>query len=235
MPQTKLSHFTVHYSYGPEFHQVKKDIWSDHAYYFETANPEPIIIDAGAHIGLATLYWKKYYPQAQITAIEPNPHSRALLEQNIWENDLSEVTVIDRALSDQDKPITFFFPSNPTDWQLNSGLQPNAWNGQLEKTMDVHKVETIRLSSLLNQPIDLLKLDIEGAEQAVLLEGVDHLHNVKHLIMEFHPTASQSLDIITKTLKKAGFSEITYQQHNQIVDTPNLKQLVLIEAKRSDD
>lgn len=235
MSQTKLGHFTVHYSYGPEFHQAKKDIWSDHAYYFETSNPEPVIIDAGAHIGLATLYWKKYYPQAQITAIEPNPHSRALLEQNIWENDLSEVTVIDRALSDQNEPITFYFPSNSADWQLNSGLHPKAWNGQLEKTMEAHKVDTIRLSSLLKQPIDLLKLDIEGAEQAVLIEASDYLHNVKHLIMEFHPTAGQSLEIITKTLKKAGLSNITFHQHGQIVDKPNLKQLVLIETKRSDD
>lgn len=232
MPQTKLGHFTVHYANGPEFHQVKKDIWSDYAYYFDTSNPKPVIIDTGAHIGLATLYWKKYYPQAQITAIEPNPHSRALLEQNIWENDLSDVTVIDRALSDHGEPITFYFPSIPEDWQLNSGLQPKAWNGQLEKTMKAHKVETIRLSSLLYQPIDLLKLDIEGAEQAVLLEASEQLPNVKHLIMEFHPTPHQSLEIITKTLKKAGLSHIAFHQHSQIVDTPNLKQLFLVEADR---
>lgn len=235
MPQTHLGHFTVSFANSEEFHQVKKEIWSDHAYYFETNKLEPVIIDAGAHIGLATLYWKKYYPQAKIIAIEPNHYTRTLFEQNTWQNNLNDISVIDRALSDQDEPITFYFPRNLTDWQLNSGQLAQGWNGQLEKTMQAIKVNTIRLSSLLNQPVDLLKLDIEGGEQAVLIETRHCLHNVKHLIMEFHPTPSQSLEAITKIVTKAGLSNFTYHQHGQIVEKPNPKQLMLIEANRSND
>lgn len=234
MPQTHLGRFTVSFANFEEFHQVKKEIWSDHAYYFETSNLKPIIIDAGAHIGLATLYWKKYYPQAQIIAIEPNPYTRTLLEHNTWQNDLSDISIIDRALSDQNEPISLYFPSSQSDWQLNSGQSSRGWNGQLEKIMTAQKVSTIRLSSLLKQPIDLLKLDIEGAEQAVLIEASNHLHDVKHLIMEFHPTANQSLEAITMILTKIGLSNISYQQHGQIVEKPNHKQLVLVEAHRTE-
>jgi FkbM family methyltransferase len=78
-----------------------------HTYYFETDNPLPFIIDAGAQIGMSTLYFKKQYPGAEIVAIEPNTINFKLLEENIWENQLDNVTTIQAALTGYGSETSF--------------------------------------------------------------------------------------------------------------------------------
>ena len=73
MHQTKLAPFVVSYQNGQEFHHLKKEIWTEHLYYTEIDSVMPRIIDAGAHIGLASLYFAKTYPTAKILSLEPNP------------------------------------------------------------------------------------------------------------------------------------------------------------------
>ena len=79
----KIDQYEVNYHDKDELLHLKNEIFVHHCYYFETTVTNPKIIDAGAHIGLATLYFKKLFPFAEITAIEPQPISFKLLEQNV--------------------------------------------------------------------------------------------------------------------------------------------------------
>jgi len=72
--------------------EVKSEIFTSDLYYFETENSTPFIIDAGAHIGLVTLYFKKNYPDSEIIAIEPNPESFEILENNMYENQIDGIS-----------------------------------------------------------------------------------------------------------------------------------------------
>ena len=47
-------------------------------------------------------------------------------------------------------------------------------------------VKCVRLKDLLNEEIDFLKIDIEGAEFAVLKDCSDNLKNIKNLFVEYH-------------------------------------------------
>jgi hypothetical protein len=68
-------------------------------------------------------------------------------------------------------------------------------------------VPTIRLRDLLDDPIDLLKLDIEGAETEVLIDCTGALTNVERLFVEYHSFAEeeQRLDALINVLQEAGF------------------------------
>ncbi|SEP92798.1 methyltransferase, FkbM family [Solimonas aquatica] len=79
--------------------------------FFESADDAPLIVDAGAGIGLSSYYFKRLKPQARIRAFEPNPALRALLERNIARNKLSDIRIepegeaadiLDRAI---DEPV----------------------------------------------------------------------------------------------------------------------------------
>ena len=65
-------------------------------------------------------------------------------------------------------------------------------------------VEAVRLKEYLNQKVDFLKIDIEGAEYDVLKDIQPNLHFVQSLFLEYHGMFSQNkelveiLDIITK-------------------------------------
>jgi hypothetical protein len=68
-------------------------------------------------------------------------------------------------------------------------------------------VKSIRLKDYLNEPTDMLKLDIEGAEVIVLRDIRDSLDMVSNIFIEYHssPDKEQELDEIITILKYAGY------------------------------
>jgi len=227
MDSSKLGQFTVWYNNSEEFHRLKQEIFTHDTYYFESDTPQPVIIDAGAHIGLATLYFKKTFPGARITAIEPNPSSAVLLEKNIWENQLSDVIVVTSALAADAGQKTFYIDEGNTEWFSTSGFYPGAWNGQQEtKSLPM---PTLPLNDFLSHPVDFLKMDIEGSELEVLTAAGSQLQQVKHLIVEFHPGEDRPLSKLLDLLKRQQF-EITIWKDGKETSPTRARGLVLVEA-----
>ena len=229
-PFLQIDNRTVYYHNKEELLILKKEIFTQHCYYFETNTARPLIIDAGAHIGLSTLYFKKQLPLARVIAIEPNPTNFELLEKNIWDNKLANVNTIQVALDTHEGTTQLNIDRNQA-WYSTSSLLENAWNGDLPS--EPIEVKTMTLSGLLHEPVDLLKLDIEGSELAVLKEAEDKLNLVDQLFVEFHPHKGQTLTDLTNLLDKHQYrlsfskdgGELTlHQAHNSA--------LVLIHAQR---
>ena len=63
------------------------------SYAFDTRTDRPTIVDCGANIGLATLWFKQRYPRARILAFEPNPEAADVLDDALRRNDVDGVEV----------------------------------------------------------------------------------------------------------------------------------------------
>src|ERR1700739_2755043 len=59
-----------------------EEIFIGNEYFFESNRPDPVIIDCGANIGFATLYFKKSYPASKIICFEANPYAFEVLKEN---------------------------------------------------------------------------------------------------------------------------------------------------------
>lgn len=210
---SKIDTFTVFHANSEEYHQLKQEIFTKDTYYFESDSPTPRIIDAGAHIGLATLYFKKLYPEAVITAIEPNPISFSLLEQNIFENQLSSIDTHQCALGESQGETTYYRDKTKNQWHSTGGFIEGAWTNQQES--ESLPVTTHALAEFITEPIDFLKMDIEGAEQATLAAAGDSLKMVKELIVEFHPHRNQSLEDMLRVLDQY-FSTSLYKDGKEV-------------------
>lgn len=221
LDSAKLKNFTVFYHNSEEYHHLKREVFSHNEYYFETDNPAPVIIDAGAHIGLSTLYFKSLYPSAKIIAIEPNPTLFKILEKNVWENQLSDVTLIEGALASEQGTAELFVDSTKNEWWSTGSFTKGAWTKQQES--EALTVPTWTLSEFVTQHIDLLKLDIEGAEQAVLESSADALVLIDQIVMEYHSTKHQNLYYLSEMLKKHSY-KIEYAQDGKILEKFNIKQ-----------
>ena len=221
------------YLNSEEFHHVKREVWTEHCYYTEIENSAPTIIDVGAHIGLATLYFAKHFPTAQITSVEPNPITFKILEENVWQNRLEDrVTCIPKAVSLQLGKQQFWTNPKPSDWQLNASLSPTTWTNQpLPNSV---QVETITLSSLLRQPVDLLKIDVEGNELQLIQEAQEQLPNVNQVFIEFHPKDGNQLTELLELLQKHGFTYTLWKQGKQIQEN-QARGLVMIKASNQID
>lgn len=145
----------------------------------------PHCIDAGANIGIATLFIKWLYPDAHVLAIEPDPATVALLRKNIERNKLKDVTLFHGAVGDSAGHLSLFI--HPTK-QGSLKMSTYARKGM---TVEV-QVPAERLSVLLEKAgwthVDLAKIDIEGAEWQVLhdLTTSGWLTKVQQYVIEYH-------------------------------------------------
>lgn len=191
-----------------EFARICQDVFDGHEYAFQTRNRRPKIIDAGAHVGAATHYFKRIYPEARILAIEANPVTFALLEENIARNRLRQVEPVRAALAPQPGETLFYTTASddePGAWGDSALRQP--WHEG--EGLAIVTVPAVTLSSLLTEPVDLLKLDIEGLETAVLEEAAPRLHLVQQVILEFHGsqfTPENAISRVVGVLQDAGLT-----------------------------
>lgn len=181
---------------------VLHEILVNEEYYFEAESDTPRVLDCGAHFGMASYYFKTLYPNARVTAFEPMPDLRALAAENMKANGM-DVEVVEYALAAEDGPITFFVSAEDS---MAGSL--TARRGALGDKLQEIQVEGRRLSAYLDEPVDFLKLDIEGAEMEVLEEAAALLKNVAHLFCEYHHGAGLSADRLPRILlilDDAGF------------------------------
>ena len=199
--QTLPNGYKVTYRNDCELEVICDDIFRKNVYFFEANTREPFIIDCGGHIGLAVLYFKSLYPRARILSFEPNPETFALLQKNITENDLRGVEAMNMALTrDGNKGAILYVGENfLRAWDSTDTIEPNLW-------VNMHEyrgipVQSTRLSSYINERVDFLKLDIEGAEVAVLDELNGKLSAVAALTLEYHQNP--------RTLRKASCNRLS--------------------------
>jgi FkbM family methyltransferase len=162
--------------------QIYRQIFERQEYRCLAATRPALIIDAGAHIGLATLYFASCFPSAEIIAIEPHPENFSILRRNVasFEN----VTPIRAALWDRSEPVRLVNPeAKPSAFRIGriadsvaSASQPIADGVVLE--------QVLRMSG--RDRIDILKLDIEGAEKRVLAQAAGVLDRVETILAELH-------------------------------------------------
>jgi FkbM family methyltransferase len=207
-----------------------EEIFLDEAYYFKTSARRPLIIDCGANIGLATLYFKTLYPAARVLAFEPDPGTFELLKENVRANRLEGVTEINKALYDAEGSTELHYDP------AGSGSLLMSLYGTLQGS---RRVETVMLSRYIDEPVDLLKMDIEGAEDAVLrdLSAQGKMALIRQLIVEYHhqlPGKQDGLAEFLGILSRNGFS---YEIGGGTTPGPRKSgpQYFIIHARRKED
>jgi FkbM family methyltransferase len=172
------------------------EIFGRRLYDFPAGAPDPLIIDCGANIGLATIFWKQRFPASRIIAFEPDPAVFAALEQNVRTFGLHGVTLHASAVWTAETSLEF-----RAEGGASGRLAPGAQGDR------ILRVPTVRLRDFLSGRVDLLKVDIEGAETEVLADCVDRLGDVDRLFVEYHSDREepQTLHCILSLLQDAGF------------------------------
>jgi FkbM family methyltransferase len=159
-----------------------RDIFVAGEYSLALPTEFPVIVDAGANIGMATLYFKHRYPGSRIWAFEPDPRAFELLQRNVVRNGLANVTLVNAALADYDGMLPFYYDEAAPEVLIMSS-NPERLPGSCRM------VPCLRLSEAMPPgPVDLMKMDIEGAEGMVLAElaASGRLGDIDRLVLEYH-------------------------------------------------
>jgi FkbM family methyltransferase len=177
------------------FLQMHEEIIEQAIYYFPCRNERPNIVDGGANIGVSVCFFKHMYPDASIVAFEPDIQAFELLQHNTEIRRFQDVVLINAALSAIDDEAKF--------------KPEGSYAGRIahEDEDGTTIVPTTRLRPFLNRKVDLLKLNIEGAETEVIQDCSDLLAAVDRIVLEYHSFADepQKLHLLLHTLTDAGF------------------------------
>jgi len=183
-----------------------KEIFVDKSYEFKTAVNNPIIIDCGANVGMSALFFSKRYPGATVVAFEADPVISNYLKDNIEKNKISNVQVINKAVWINNEELEF--GSEGSD-----GGSIHSLSGKKIK------IKSIRLKEVIESyiSVDMLKMDIEGAEREVINDCIDVLHKVKNIFIEYHDffTDAQYLSRLTAALEENEFRYFISATHSK--------------------
>lgn len=145
-----------------------------------------VVYDIGAWEGALTLFFARAVgAQGQVLAFEPNPGSAARLRENVGLNHFDNVRLFELALADTEGQAWLDVP------------QGVASRGRLTSHPAGAAVSVRQLDLLVAQaglpPPDFVKIDVEGAELAVLRGGAATLARHRpDLLIEIHPQADAS-------------------------------------------
>lgn len=166
------------------------------------------VVDLGAFIGLYTLRCAKLVgAEGRVVAVEPHPESFELLRLNVAENNLGNVRLLKGCAWVDWGELALFQPRSPANATLRRDYA-ELMGGVLRRTC----ARAFPLDSLLKSlgRIDLLKVDVEGAELE-LIGGSRSLEpkRVRRIITEAHPPIANPSEI-AEELERRGYSTVIY-------------------------
>ncbi len=151
-----------------------------------------LIIDAGAYTGISSVYLQKKYPNSKIIAIEPEQSNFKILKKNT--NCFSKIRAINAGLWYK-KCYLKILNRQTGKW----GFKTIETNNKKEATKSITITEILKEEKY--NKVDILKIDIEGAEKELFSKNYkDWIKKVRVLIIELHDRIN---DGCTETLNQA--------------------------------
>jgi len=176
-----------------------KEIFNGNIYNLRLPIVPNTIVDAGANVGFASMFFKIKYPNATIVAIEIEKSNVAMIKKNT--QDYKNCTVENKALFNKNSYFKIGDPYNAT----------NSFVIKEVNQSDEYDIESITLDEIILknkwETIDVLKIDIEGAEKKLFESDYEEwLPKTKIIMVETHdrmiPKCSNT---VMKTIDKYNF------------------------------
>jgi FkbM family methyltransferase len=157
---------------------VFETVFVDREFEWYVPTEPRFIIDGGANVGFSTAFFANRFPGARVIAVEPSNENVSMLRTNC--QGIENITVVEGGLWPVSGFLRIANPNDPT-WSFRCEVaQENA-----EDAFPAYSVGDIIDRSGF-QRCDLLKLDIEGAEEQLFSESRDWLARVDAILVEVH-------------------------------------------------
>jgi len=154
-----------------------------------------IFVDVGAHIGKYTIMVGRKLSEGKIVSIEADPENFEMLKENIAFNGLKNVIALNFAAFSKDGEITLYRSVSP---------HTSGYSVYLRDHTEAINVKAMKLDDILAnlglERVDLIKIDVEGAEYDVLLGAKKTLEKTEVVICEviWGEKSEKCKDLLTK-------------------------------------
>lgn len=202
--QARVAGFDVCYRFNRGDLQSIREVLLEDAYRLPFDLPNARIgVDLGANIGLWSTWAHREYHLERLICVEPDPANFAIVRRNIEANHLP-AQAIEAAVAGATGTAFFEQRRESNLGQIRASSDRTESGGIEVRQLSMHDV----LASLPHGAVvDILKMDIEGAEKSVLGADVSWLQRVRALVIEWHPDRADPAPLIA-TITRAGFDHL---------------------------
>jgi FkbM family methyltransferase len=179
------------------------EMWHHNVYQigeFYQPKPGDVVVDAGAHVGLFSLWLLQHEPTCRIVAFEPSPENYACLKQNLSAAmPASNFTLYQKAVGGEHGKVRMM--------EITTNRSFDARVTKAEED-DATAVDVVTLADIFDmaktQRIALLKMDAEGGEHGAFKTADESLFSrIDHIAMEYHDNIIPgTVEMISKRLSK---------------------------------
>ena len=171
-------------------------IFIDKEYNFNVKYPPKVIIDAGANIGLASIYFTNKFPNTKIISLEPEKANFEMLQRNV--KSYKNIIPLNAALWCKNEEVELIDAGLGTDGYLtlNQNEINNIYNSNsanesnkdyLHKNYKVPGKTVDKIIEDFNlENLDILKLDIEGSEKELFENSSSWIDKINSIAIELH-------------------------------------------------
>lgn len=161
-----------------------------------------LIIDCGANVGYSSIYLLNKYPDAHIIAVEPDQENFQVCQKNL-EPYSDRVTLVNAAIWSHETGLVISKYGEGREWstqvkecQINQ--QPDILATDIQSLLQKHG----------STSIDLLKIDVEGAESVIFSQNYETwLDQVKNIVIELHGKECENIFFQALSAHKYDFSK----------------------------
>ncbi|MDR2580373.1 MAG: FkbM family methyltransferase [Fibromonadaceae bacterium] len=176
---------------------VYKSIVENAEYDFLLKKEPEVIIDAGANIGLASVFFANKYPNAKIIAIEPEKSNFEMLKKNTAL--YSNIYAVKAALWNSIGELDLF--GGYDNWGFRLGMDRKE-----DRIIKQHLTKTITIEKIIEDfnidRIDILKIDIEGSEKEVFDNSSAWIDKVNSIVVELHESIRKGCNKAFRKISK---------------------------------
>lgn len=173
--------------------EIQRNLFGEYKKVIESGF-RPVIVDAGANIGAASIWFSELYPLASVVAIEPDQSNAALLRRNLA--GVPGSIVIEAAVGGAAGHVA-------TQWADGDG-----WAIQTERANTGIPIVTIAdaVAMIPNAKLFIAKIDIEGFEDDLFSKNTEWIDKAEAIFVEPHdwmfPDRSTSRNFQTELAKR---------------------------------
>lgn len=168
--------------------------------------PAGVLVDLGANIGMASVWFARRYDIDRVVAVEPVPANAAILRKNLAANSIPN-QIVQSTVGPRRGEVSFSTDQRPGEGHVVE-------NGASDFTVGMITMDDVLTD--VARPVALLKMDIEGGEGPLIHDGSPSwLHDVQIIAAELHP---QFLDVdaITESICDHGFSLVPVDERARV-------------------
>lgn len=184
----------------------------------EILKPEMLVVDVGVNKGYFSLLSAKLVGEkGRVLSFEPDPTNCEWIKRSIVENGYKNIKLFPMGLSDANGEFDFYVGKK-------SGQGSLLFNEKDAASSTPIKVKTVPLDSVMRDEnvskVNLMKIDVQGADLKVIKGSFSTLNNLQYLIMDLDTKILQEQEEIFEIIKAKGFNIYSISKERKQISSP---------------